>query len=287
MSDSGVGKYLIWVFGVTFTLNLITYLLGGYQSPLGLVLVPAQMFIPAVVAIFLIRAEGSSLKDYGLRWGGFRYYILAYVLVVGLHTVHALFLNLVGWGELLPMAQGMARLAPEAELPPGWIMVASVFLAAPLINLVFGLGEEFGWRGYLSDKLLSRGLFPSIILGGAIWGLWHAPVILMGHNFPNHPWWGVLLMTATCIPLGAVFLWLRLISGSAVVVGFAHGTFNALFFLGGMLYPQADLIWASLLGVSGFPVLALAAVLLFVLFPPGSRRLGPTLPDSRMRETAG
>lgn len=287
MSASGVGKYLVWVFGVTFGLNLVTYLFGGYQSPLGMVLVPAQMFIPAVVAIFMIRREGSSLKDYGLRWGGLRFYALAYLLVLGLHTVHALLLNLVGWGELLPIAQRMARMAPEAELPAGWILAAGVFLAAPVINLVFGLGEEFGWRGYLSDRLMPRGLLYTIVWSGVIWGLWHAPVILMGHNYPNHPWWGVLAMTAACVPLGAIFLWLRLMSGSAVVVGFAHGAFNALFFLGGMLDSGVDLIYSSLLGLSGIPVLALTAVLLFVLFPPGKARGSAALPESRLRETAG
>ena len=31
---------------------------------------------------------------------------------------------------------------------------------------------------------------------GVIWGFWHAPLILNGHNYPQHPVVGVFMMVA-------------------------------------------------------------------------------------------
>jgi len=142
-----------------------------------------------------------------------------------------------------------------------------IFFLGPLQNIFFGFGEEFGWRGYLVNKLFPRGLWYTILVSGIVWGLWHAPVVLMGHNFPENPYLGVVVMTIVTIPLGAVFLWLRLKSGSAVVVGFAHGVLNGTVFLGGAFVPVASLLWANPVGVVGLPLLSLMAYFLFRFFP--------------------
>jgi membrane protease YdiL (CAAX protease family) len=73
------------------------------------------------------------------------------------------------------------------------IQTISGVLVAPLINSLFTFGEEFGWRAYLQPKLMPLGGRKVILLMGLIWGVWHWPVIAMGHNYgldyPGVPGW--------------------------------------------------------------------------------------------------
>ncbi|MDY0104795.1 MAG: CPBP family glutamic-type intramembrane protease [Lentimicrobium sp.] len=65
------------------------------------------------------------------------------------------------------------------------------------------------------------------LLIGSIWGIWHAPLILMGHNYPQHPQIGVLMMTVLCILLTPLLLYFTIKSKSVIAAAIAHGTMNA------------------------------------------------------------
>jgi membrane protease YdiL (CAAX protease family) len=79
--------------------------------------------------------------------------------------------------------------AQAAAFPvhPLWIAVLQALIAGVTINAVSGFGEELGWRGFLQRELVHLGFWKSSICVGLIWGLWHAPLILQGHNHPSHP----------------------------------------------------------------------------------------------------
>ena len=77
-------------------------------------------------------------------------------------------------------------------------------LAASVIVFFPAFGEEWGWRGYMMPKLLELMPKPAaIIVGGIIWGLWHAPLTIAGHNFgtdyPGYPFVGILMMCLFCV----------------------------------------------------------------------------------------
>jgi membrane protease YdiL (CAAX protease family) len=93
---------------------------------------------------------------------------------------------------------------------------------------VFALGEELGWRGFLLPRLLPLGQWRAILLSGAIWGIWHAPAILQGHNYPGRPVAGVFMMIVFCVLLGAIFSWLYLRTRSPWAPALAHGSINAI-----------------------------------------------------------
>jgi membrane protease YdiL (CAAX protease family) len=134
---------------------------------------------------------------------------------------------------LAAMREALA-LSPQAqELPPLEVLLAIqlAFAAtlAPFINILFAMGEELGWRGFLLPKLLPLGEWKALLLSGAIWGVWHAPAIaLHGHNFPEHPYLGVLVMIVGCMLLGVIFGWLYLKTRSPWAPALAHGAFNAI-----------------------------------------------------------
>jgi hypothetical protein len=104
--------------------------------------------------------------------------------------------------------------APAAENITPWIvvLVQSVFALtlAPLINAPLALGEELDWHGYLLPKLLPLGQWQVILISGIIRGVWHAPVIVRGHNYPGDPVAGIFMMIIFCVLLGTILSWLYL-----------------------------------------------------------------------------
>lgn len=72
-------------------------------------------------------------------------------------------------------AAGLSSEALTAQMPA--ILASQIIagvLVSPFINIVTTSGEEWGWRGYLLPKLVSKvRILPALIASGCIWGLWH------------------------------------------------------------------------------------------------------------------
>lgn len=135
------------------------------------------------------------------------------------------------------------------------ITLISGLLAGMTINAVFAFGEEIGWRGYLVELLKGQGFIRTSVVTGAIWGLWHAPLILNGHNYPQHPVAGVFMMVLMCILLTPILLYFRQKSGSVIVAAIMHGTFNGVVGLSNIfVLPFNDLLVGAP-GLAGMLVL--------------------------------
>ena len=114
-----------------------------------------------------------------------------------------------------------------------------VVIIYPLIAVVKGVvlsfaafGEEFGWRGYMMPKLIElMGMPKAIIVGGVIWGLWHAPLTCVGHNFgmdyPGFPYVGIILMCLFCTALGTVLVYVTIKTDSIWPAAFMHAVNNS------------------------------------------------------------
>ncbi|MCX0276529.1 CPBP family intramembrane metalloprotease [Nocardia zapadnayensis] len=144
------------------------------------------------------------------------------------------------------------------------------------VNTVPAAGEEIGWRGYLQPALTARlGLVPGLVLGGVLWGAWHAPVLLLGYNFGLYDLRGVGLMCIACVLLRVWLGWLRGVSGSVWPAALAHGAFNAAAGLPFLFLPAAgefDVIRAGPLGLSGWIVMAPLALGLVLVTLRAARR---------------
>jgi hypothetical protein len=99
------------------------------------------------------------------------------------------------------------------------------------------------------------------MLIGAVWGLWHAPLIIAGHNYGSgywgFPWTGVAMMIAFCIALSPVMGFLRDRTNSAIPASIFHGTINSMSGISLFLLDGAT-IWS--MGIIGFPGLILLAL---------------------------
>jgi CAAX protease family protein len=135
-------------------------------------------------------------------------------------------------------------------------------IAGVSINAFFGFGEELGWRGLLYHEWKSMGFWKSSILIGFVWGIWHAPLILQGHNYPQHSVIGVFLMIAFCVLLSPIFSYIRIRSNSVIAVSILHGTLNGTAIIALMMLSGGGDLLVGPTGLAGFIVLVLTNIIL-------------------------
>lgn len=205
------------------------------QKHLGIQAFGIMMIFPALIAIVLRLAFAEGFKNSGFRFGKFKNYLYMLVFVVGF-AAFSILVNVLIYGkapdwQLQHMgANGLTLLGQPASAGLFWTFQ---FLIIGLVaNLTFPiimmLGEEYGWRPYLFQKLLPLGFWKANIITGVIWGLWHAPVILMGYNYGLFTGAGVLLFTLVTILMGTIFNYLYVRGNSVILTSVGHGWFNGL-----------------------------------------------------------
>jgi len=238
-------KSITWFILISFTLSWVLFL-----TPLALNdldeatkklatqgLWAIAMWGPGVAAItvtlFIEKKPFANLKLNIL--GGKIYYLWAWLLPPVLTLLSWMLTLLFGIAQMdmnFTMIREFLDTVPNGSDIPVAVVVVSQTVQAltigPLINMIFALGEELGWRGYLLPKLLPLGQWKAVLFSGVIWGVWHAPVIIQGHNYPGYPILGSFMMIIFCVLLGAIISWLYLSTKSPWVAALAHGSVNAI-----------------------------------------------------------
>jgi membrane protease YdiL (CAAX protease family) len=186
-----------------------------------------------ITTVLIMKQPFKSLRLNTL--GPKRFYVWAWLLPIGLTIIGGLLTLLFGIAKLdlnfTMIREAMASAAGGDVVPAEAVVAIQVLLAftlAPFINVLFALGEELGWRGFLLPQLLHLGQWKAILISGVIWGVWHAPAIMQGHNYPGYPVLGVFMMIVFCVLLGIIFSWLYLNTKSPWAAALAHGSVNAV-----------------------------------------------------------
>ncbi len=299
-----VSIYIVIAFGLAWLVTLPLWMqdpeelnsLSGQLLAQGLLV--AMMFTPAIATLIVVfickRPRAERARFLGL-WPlrpakrvllflgiGLLAPIVLVVLGVGIAI-------LCGW--LTPDFQNFSGFAASlGDVQLGMsvqTLVVVQFALIPfgaLVNMIPAFGEELGWRGWLLPSLMPLGTWPALLLSGAIWGLWHTPIILLGHNFGLTDWRGVALMTVGCIVWGVFFGWLRLRSASVWPAVIGHGALNAAagtFALVAAADSPMSLALVNPLGVSGWIAVAICVAVLvcarqFSTFPELAARRDPS-----------
>ena len=130
-------------------------------------------------------------------------------------------------------------------------------------------GEEEGWRGYMMPKMIRIfGKPKALIVGGIVWGLWHAPLTCIGHNFgtdyPGYPYVGILKMCLMCTLMGILLTTLTEKSGSVWPAAIMHAVNNMHpGILEGCVNPdKADGMRAAIAKEGGLIAMAIVAVVM-------------------------
>lgn len=275
--------FLILTFGISYSLAGIYFLLGGkYDKVSGTVLAVVYMFIPMASALIIEKGvHKEKIKErlhisFRINKWFFVAWFITPVLSFLTLGISLLFPDVSYSPEMSGMIERFEdTLSPEQleqmknsveTLPmhPLWISVLQGLVAGATVNAVAGFGEELGWRGFLLKQLSGYSFVKISLLIGFIWGIWHAPLILMGHNFPDHPEAGVLLMTIWCILLSPLFIYITIKSGSVIAASIMHGTLNATAGIAIMVIDGGSDLTVGVTGLSGFIALLIVLAGFFI-----------------------
>ncbi len=276
----GVAAFLALAYALAWVPEFVALARGVRVAPptaAGTALLAAVMWAPAAAAFVVRRwVTREGFATAGLRVGPRRLYPAAWLGVPLLVTAIYAATLLLGFGALDPTlarATEAAR-AAGATPPPAPALAAALVLgsltAGVLVTAVATFGEEFGWTGYLLPALLPLGRWRAALLYGLAWGLWHAPVVAAGYNYPGHPVGGVAMMCAFTTAVALVQAAARLRSGSVLLTSVVHAGINAQ---GRGLWPvlvvDVPPLLGGLTGAVGIATLALAGAWLLAHTPDG------------------
>jgi membrane protease YdiL (CAAX protease family) len=312
----GVGWFLVIAHALAWLLELPIMLdPRGLLSPWAL-LIYLVNYTPTVATLLVVRWISPlphARQATGLRLGvRFRMWLLYCVLgLFGITFINvaspfvgALFgqfpLDLTHFSELRvmilhnPGGQQLLNQVPIQTL--AWLTIATLPLQS-LLLIPFTFGEEYGWRGYLLPQLLPLGQWPALLISGAIWGFWHAPLLLIGWNYPKHHLLGVALFTIALTIIGILIGWTRLATGSVWPAVIAHAALDQNEVLKGVLVllkagAPFDTATATLDGWTGWivPLLIIGFLVLTkrlpVRNPPDLQQAAPMPPVSAPMRTS-
>jgi uncharacterized protein len=276
--------FLIVAFASSWAVGLLHWYAARAGAGMGALVVLKMLFMfgPLLGAV-AARGDDAFVDLVGLRWRPTWAWLLAWLLppvlaflafgvaltlpgVEPAWNLEGLFGSLASQVSPAELAEARAQLDRFPRPVLILILLLQALGAGVTINAVAAFGEEAGWRGLMHHE---RGadeparFWRTAAITGVIWGLWHAPLILQGHNYPDHPGVGVVMMVVFCVLLAPLHTQVRVAGGSVVPAAILHGTINAsagfsiLFLRGGN-----DLV-VGLTGLAGFIVLAGADLVLW------------------------
>jgi membrane protease YdiL (CAAX protease family) len=261
-NTKGIVVFVLIAFGIAWLNMLVLWIAGivppedaeaGQPDPLLIVLGLPWAFAPAIAAVVVrkwVTREGFSAAGAGLKPR----------LRTGWPTyLAALLFPLI----VLSIAVGLWTLVSGGR--PDWSALSAemvpIMLVMTLVMAFYYLGEEYGWRGYLQQKLAPRRPLLAALGTGLIWGVWHYGLVLFG--FPGYENMLMLLIhPINSVLVSILYGWLVARGKSVWPACLAHAADNM--FVGGLLsvlmagVPEI-LAWGGY-GLAGYAVLSLLVI---------------------------
>jgi uncharacterized protein len=270
--QSRMGIYLLLVLLISSVFYALIISCGHVAGARGMYVI-GLMWSPAMAALLTCRLTGKSYAELGFRWPRARWALLAWLLPAAYAGVAYIVVWVCGWGTFgNPIF--LADIAKSFGWPnaPAWLIEAGSLLLFGTFGMVrgvsTGLGEEIGWRGFLTPEATrAYGFTGGTLLTGVIWTSWHLPILLFADYNAGTPWWfGMPCFALMVIGTSFAFAWLRLRSGSVWPAAILHGSHNVLIQL--WLTPMTGArgnITAYAIDEFGF-MLALAGIVVGIVF---------------------
>lgn len=237
LSGEDLPTFIIGKGGEPIDLNSLEERVAVYvsQKHLGIQAFGAMMIFPALVAIFLRLIFAEGFKNSGFRFGKFKNYIIMLITIAGFVFLSVL-ANALIFGKspdwyLSNMGINELTLVGDSTNPLFfWIFQFAVvgLIANLTFPIVMMFGEEYGWRSYLFQKLLPLGFHKANLITNLVWGLWHAPIILMGYNYGPSTIVGVFMFLIIIFFVGTLFNYMYVRGNSVILTSVGHGWFNGL-----------------------------------------------------------
>ncbi|RPI19864.1 MAG: CPBP family intramembrane metalloprotease [Ignavibacteriae bacterium] len=186
-------KQIITFIAVTIIIStgIFIWMFNGAKNNTIAVLI--MMWTPGISAIITSLIYKEKISDFGWKPGKMRFLIYAYILPLVVSLIAYGFTWLSGFAEFTASAVVNYKWAKLLgfELPaPFFIGVFSKMSLGFMLTCVVVLGEEIGWSGFLTPKLLKLYSIPVVsIFIGIFWSVWHYPAIIGGFYGQGTPLW--------------------------------------------------------------------------------------------------
>jgi membrane protease YdiL (CAAX protease family) len=309
MSKRPVLNFLLLAFSISWGIFAVAKWGIGVSSTIGWTLTSSLfMFGPALAALAFRRDHGVSWKDLGVKRTGIRWKWIGFAVLIAMalppltlafNWLLGDVFQINGFGhssltkdmvlntvreKLVAAGVGPTEMGSTMErlgsMPLNGVAILMIALIAGAIagctvNFLFAMGEELGWRGLLFHHTRRWGLWKHVGFTGVFWGLWHAPLILEGHNYPDHPVAGVFFMCVLTTALALPLAWVRFRSGCVWSAGVLHGTVNGVAGAGMLFTRDGSSLLGGAVGVSAVLGLAIIGGLLFIFDPSLRREFNP------------
>lgn len=223
--------FLLLAFGISWIPAIILNCVFGYHEWFETYKMPffalIVLFGPALANVITrkLTHEGwdHSMLHLKLK-GNIKYYLIAVFSVVAMGIAESVLTTIIyGNADFSDIGGGMN----------GMQIIGNVLLTLSVVPLMAfnTFGEEFGWRGYMNQKMEPLlGTAGTVVVGGIIWGLWHAELTVVGHNFgteyDGYPYLGILVMCIYCTFLGMGLMWLTKKTDSVYPAAIMHASVN-------------------------------------------------------------
>jgi len=294
--------FLAITFAATYAYELLLLprlIFNPNLAALSSLFVGAAMIFPALGVLLTRLVTKEGFRDARIApnfRGRLRFYFIAWLAPAAATAVGgaAFFLAYPGSfdGSLSALSAQYGAVVGllDVRLLAVLLLILSLFVA-PVSNAALCFGEEWGWRGYLVPKLIEKmPVVPAMLISGVIWGLWHAPLTALGHNYGTayrgFPWLGIAAMCGFCVAVGIVLSYVSLKTRSCLPAVVGHATINGfaaaplLFAKPAYVDPFVGPAPTGYLGGCAFIALALTLLILMVrdsrrgalVAPPAEKR---------------
>lgn len=228
-NSQSTGTFVVLTYAFTWLI-----LLPAVLASAGLFTLPVPTLVPVAIAQFgpslaafllVFRRDGkhgaAALFKRALSFHiPLRWLLMVFLVPLAL-AVAALYLNV--WTGGSPPT--LALLAQPIAIVPMFFFI--LFLQGPV-------PEEFGWRGYMLDRVQAKhtALAASVIVG-LVWGVWHLPLFVMGYL--PFPFWAYVI---SVVALSILFTWIYNNTNNNLLTALL---FHTMFNLSIQLFPPMEL----------------------------------------------
>ena len=199
-----------WIFVTKYT---------SAGDRLGLVLsIVFTMWCPGIAGLITRFYFQGNLKGFGFCIGDYKWQIVAF----GLPVTAGLLMFGAAW------VSGIAGFNSYMAATIFSLAYIPAFVYSLCLNIFAAAGEETGWRGLLVPEMAKfMGFTELALISGAIWTVWHFPLIFFStYNGAGPLWYSVLVFIPSVMGAGLILAWLRLKSGSVITAFLFHGFWN-------------------------------------------------------------
>ncbi len=275
------GTLLFLTLAFAYSWSVASALYVFHLPPSALLFVSTAYMFGPTLAVLTLKVLRHPLPDLGLRFNPNAWWLVAWLLPPFVVLLTFLVDLLMPGVSLSPhsdaLLQRLSRTVSPQDL--GSVKEAVSTLTVPMlitlflygmvagitINAIVSFGEEVGWRGFLYSEFKEMGFWRMSYTVGVLWGLWHAPLILKGHNYPIHPVPGVFMMVLFTTLLSPLMFYIREKARSTLAAAIFHGTLNGVGGFDLLFLRGGNDLTVGITGLSGLLVLSALNLALYLL----------------------